>query len=88
MARRLPVKSGKNVLKTFHRATRALEHLNIAFKRMGKGDHVVLHNGTRMHKMFCKNFSVPLKREVAPGTLLSVIGDAGMTKEEFLEYDP
>lgn len=82
------MKSGKNVLKTFHRVTRALEHINVTFRRRGKGDHVVLHNGTRTHKSFCKNFSVPLKKEVAPGTLLSVIGDAGLTREEFLTYDP
>jgi len=82
------VKSGKNVIKTFRRATRALQHLTITFKRMGKGDHAVLHNGTRTHNMFCKNFSVPLKKEVAPGTLLSIIGDAGMTKEEFITFDP
>ena len=73
------MKSGQDTLKTFHRAK---ERFNITFKRMGKGDHVVLHN------MLCRNFSVPLKKELKSGTLLGVISDACMTKEDFLEYDP
>lgn len=79
MAGRLPVKSGQDVLKTFFKVR---ERFNLSFKRMGKGDHVILHN------MFCKNFSVPLHKELDKGTLLSVIHDAGMTKEEFIENDP
>lgn len=78
MAGRLPVKSTREVLKTFYRAKKHC----VSFKRRGKGSHLILHN------RFCKNFSVPIKDELPPGTLLSVITDAGMTKEEFLEYDP
>lgn len=81
MAGKLPVKSGKDTLKTFYRAKRR-GSFDISFKRRGKGDHVVLHN------KLCRNFSVPLHRELKPGTLLSVISDACMTKDEFLEYDP
>lgn len=79
MAERLPVKSGKEVLKTFHRGR---ECFNITFKRMGKGDHVVLHN------KFCMNFSVPLHSELKKDTLMGIIRNAGLTKTEFLEYDP
>ena len=73
------MKSGHNVLKTFYRVR---EKFKIAFKRRGRGSHVVLHSGS------CKNFSVPLHDELDAGTLLGVIEDAGMTKEEFLANDP
>jgi predicted RNA binding protein YcfA (HicA-like mRNA interferase family) len=79
MAGRLPVKSGKDVLKTFHRVS---EKFGIQFKRRGKGSHVVLHSRS------CKNFSVPLHDELDTGTLLGVIEDAGMTKEDFIANDP
>jgi hypothetical protein len=79
MARRLPVKSGHDVLKTFYRVR---ERFNIVFKRRGRGSHVVLHSRS------CKNFSVPLHDELDTGTLLGIIEDAGMTKEEFIANDP
>lgn len=73
------MKSGHEVMKTFHRVRKRFK---LAFKRMGKGDHAILHN------RFCRNFTVPLQREIKPGLLLSIIYDAGMTREEFLESDP
>lgn len=79
MARRLPVKSGRDVLKTFYRVR---EKFDIAFKRKGKGSHIVLHSKS------CKNFCVPLHDELDAGTLLGIIEDAGMTKEDFLASDP
>ena len=79
MAGRLPVKSGKEVLKALGKAAK---RFGIAFKRIGGGDHVVLQNRSR------RNFSVPLHDELAEGTLLNVINDAGMTKQDFLDYDP
>jgi hypothetical protein len=79
MAGRLPIKSGHDVLKTFYRVRDKFE---ISFKRMGKGSHVILHNRS------CKNFSVPLHDELDAGTLLGVIEDAGMSKEDFLANDP
>lgn len=79
MAEKLPVKSGKKVLQTLHRAS---ERFDIVIKRMGKGDHVILHN------RFCRNFNVPLHPELKKSTLLSIIHNAGMTKKEFMEYDP
>ncbi|MGA3289231.1 MAG: type II toxin-antitoxin system HicA family toxin [Candidatus Bathyarchaeia archaeon] len=79
MAARLPVKSGTQVLKTFFRVR---ERFQIQFKRKGKGSHVVLSNKSG------RNFSVPLHNELDAGTLLKVIEDAEMTKEQFLENDP
>ena len=73
------MKSGQDVLKTFYKASTAF---GLAIKRMGKGDHVVVHS------KLCKNFSVPLKPQLKKGTLDAVISDAGMTREEFLHYDP
>lgn len=73
------MKSGEDVLKTFWRVQ---EEFQITFKRHGKGSHVVLHN------RHCNNFSVPLHPELKRGTLLGIIANAGMTKEEFLENDP
>lgn len=78
MARRLPVKSGQDVLKTFLRVRK----FNIQSKRGGRGSHVVLHSGS------CKNFSVPLHDELDSGTLLGIIEDAGMTKDQFIDNDP
>jgi hypothetical protein len=79
MAGRLPVKSGHDILRTFYRVR---ERFNIAFKRRGRGSHVVLHSRS------CKNFSVPMHDELDAGTLLGIIEDAGMTKEEFIANDP
>ena len=79
MAQRLPVKSADDVLKTFQRAS---AKFNISFKRRGKGSHIILSN------RFGRNFSVPDKKEVKSGTLLSIIHDACMEKEDFLEFDP
>jgi len=79
MAGRLPVKSGHDVLRTFYRVR---DRFNIAFKRRGRGSHVVLHSRS------CKNFSVPMHDELDTGTLLGIIEDAGMTKDEFIANDP
>ena len=73
------MKSGQDVLKTFYKAR---EKYPITIKRRGKGSHVVLHNGE------CSTFSVPLHKELKSGTLLGIITNSGMTKEDFLEYDP
>ena len=79
MAYRLPVKSGRDVIKTFFNAK---DKFNIKFKRQGKGSHVVLSNKNG------KCFSVIDKKQIKPGTLLGIIEDACMTKKDFLEFDP
>ena len=73
------MKSGEDVRKTFHKVR---EKFGLSIKKMGKGDHVVVHS------KICRNFSVPLHEELKRGLLLGIIGDAGMTKEEFIQYDP
>ena len=78
MARKLPVKSGKELLQTLKKAN---DVLRLTYKRT-KGRHVILHN------RFCRNFNVPLHNELKLGTLDGVIDNAGMTKEQFFEYDP
>ena len=79
MAERLPVKSGKEVLKTFFKAK---EKFGIKFRRHGKSSHIVLSN------RFGKNFSVPDGEEIKRGTLMGIIEDACMEKKDFLEFDP
>jgi hypothetical protein len=73
------VKSAEDTMKTFQRASAKFK---ISYKRRGKGSHIVLCN------KFGKNFSVPDKKEIRPGTLLAIIQDACMKKEDFLEFDP
>ena len=67
---KLPVVSGAEAIRAFEKAgwTRARQ----------KGSHVVLLKPGRMASL-----SVPLHREMAPGTLRSLIRDAEMTVEEF-----
>jgi len=78
MAPRVPLKSGEDILKTFHRAA----SFQITFKRRGKGSHVVLANRNG------ETFVVPMKKQVKRGLLEAIILQAGMTIDEFLEYDP
>jgi len=68
--RKLPVVSGKDVVKALHR---------IGFLPVRQhGDHVFLvhPDGRRT--------TVPLHREVNKSTLMDIIEQAGLTKEEFL----
>ena len=73
------MKSGKDVIKTLFNAR---QKFGIAFKRQGKGSHVVLSN------RYGRNFSVPNHDEIGKGLLLGIIEDACMTKKDFLEFDP
>lgn len=43
-----------------------------------RGSHIVLHRQGKF-------IAVPRHREIASGTLLAIIGDAGLTKEQFLQ---
>lgn len=67
---RLPVISGSELLKIFHR------HFGFYPLRQ-KGDHVTITND----RIF---ITVPLHRELDVGTLKSILEDAGITRGEFL----
>lgn len=66
----LPSISGKKAIKTF-------ESLGFVKVRQ-KGSHVVLRRGE-------KGCVIPLHKDLAIGTLLSAIRQAGITSEEFAQ---
>lgn len=71
MTPKLPVVSGREVIKALVRA---------GFQQVAqRGSHVKLrhHSGRRV--------IVPLHEELAPGTLRSILKQAGLTVEEFRE---
>lgn len=70
MSGALPVVSGARVVQALGRA---------GFAEVSqRGSHIKLRRGNRI-------VIVPLHREVAAGTLRSVLRQAGLTKDEFLE---
>jgi len=69
---KLPVLSGREVIKI-------LSKIGFAEKRQ-KGSHVILIKETEGSK---KALVVPLHKEVDPGTLLEIIRQAGLKREEF-----
>ncbi|MBM3496897.1 MAG: type II toxin-antitoxin system HicA family toxin [Armatimonadetes bacterium] len=68
---RLPVASGSEIVRAFERAG-----WTVARQR---GSHVILVREGRP-----ANLSVPLHREVDPGTLRGLIRDAGLTATAFV----
>ena len=69
---KLPVLSGREVI-------RILSKIGFAEKRQ-KGSHVILIKETEGSK---KALVVPLHKEIDPGTLLEIIRQAGLKREEF-----
>lgn len=68
---KLPACSGRD-------AVRAFEHLGYVTDHQ-TGSHIILRN-PRMRRL-----TVPDHRELAKGTLRSLIREAGITKEQFVE---
>ena len=71
---KLPVVSGSDVLKLLQKEG------FIAVRQ--KGSHVSLHKKIDNKTMLVV---VPMKREIKKGTLLSIINQAGMTRDEFID---
>lgn len=69
---RLPVLSGKELIKILQKAGFEI--------RRQKGSHVIL-----VRESIKKAAVVPLHNEIDKGTLIEIIRQAGMTREEFLE---
>jgi len=67
---KLPVVSGRDTI-------RALEKIGYIVVKI-KGSHAKLKRGERV-------VIVPLHDEISKGTLLSIIRQAGITKEQFIE---
>ena len=70
---RLPVLSGAEVVGAFERAGWRLDRR--------KGSHAVLVKAGHIASL-----SVPQHREVAPGTLRTLIRASGMTVDEFVSF--
>lgn len=70
---KLPLISGKDIIKLLQK-----EGFTVARR---KGSHVSLHKKINNKTMLVV---VPIKDEVKKGTLLSIIKQAGMTREEFI----
>ena len=70
---RLPIVSGAVAIRAFQAAGWIVARQ--------KGSHVILTKSLRK-----ANLSVPLHKELDPGTLRGLIRDSGMTVEEFLEH--
>ena len=70
---RLPVVSGSDVVKV-------LNHIGFVHIRT-TGSHAILKRENSSGK---KVIPVPLHKELAKGTLLSIMHQAGLTREEFI----
>lgn len=70
---KLPLLSGKDVVKTLAKIGYEIDHQT--------GSHLIL----RQNKEPYRRLTVPMHREIAKGTLLAIIKQAGLTKEEFVE---
>jgi len=70
---KLPVVSGAEAVKAFERAGWRVDR--------HRGSHVVMLKTSHIASL-----SVPQHRELAPGTLRSLIRAAGMTVEEFIAH--
>jgi len=71
---KLPVISGKDVITILHKI--GFQHTRTA------GSHAILKKETNSGKI---TIPVPLHKELAKGTLLSIIHQAGLTREEFMQ---
>jgi len=70
---KLPIISGKEVVKALNKIGYEIDHQT--------GSHIILRNMQSPHR----RMTVPNHREIAKGTLLAIIKQAGLTREEFLE---
>lgn len=70
---KLPILSGKDVVKALHKIGYEIDHQT--------GSHIIL----RQNKQPFRRMTVPNHKEIAVGTLRAIIREAGLTREEFLE---
>ena len=70
---KLPVISGIKVVKALSKIGYEIDHQT--------GSHMILRHKEEPHR----RLTVPNHDEIAKGTLLSIIAQSGLNKEEFLE---
>jgi predicted RNA binding protein YcfA (HicA-like mRNA interferase family) len=68
---RLPVCSGQEAVKAFSKLGYQIDHQT--------GSHIILRHPNR------RRLTIPDHRELAKGTLRSLIREAGLTREQFAE---
>ncbi len=68
---KLPVISGKALVKAFLKVGYAIDHQT--------GSHIILRQIEEPHR----RLTIPNHPEIAKGTLLAIIKQAGLTREEF-----
>ena len=71
---RLPVCSGADAVKAFRQFGYEVDHQT--------GSHIILRHPSQ------RRLTVPNHRELAKGTLRSLIREAGLTKEQFTDLLP
>lgn len=67
---KLPVVSGEEICKVLNKIGYEKEHQT--------GSHIILRNVNPPHR----RLTIPNHREIAKGTLMSIIRQAGLTKDE------
>ncbi len=70
---KLPIVSGREVVKALSKAGFQLDHQT--------GSHMIMRQEEPPHR----RISVPNHKELAKGTLRAIIGDAGLTVDEFID---
>jgi len=70
---KLPIISGKEIIKAFNKIGYETDHQT--------GSHIILRNREPPHR----RLTIPNHREIAKGTLLAIIKQAGLTRDEFFK---
>ncbi len=70
---KLPITSARDLLKILHKIGYDVDHQT--------GSHIILRNKDYPHR----RITVPNHKEIARGTLRSIIKQSGLTLEEFLK---
>ena len=72
---KLPIISARELLKILHKMGYGVDHQT--------GSHIILRNKDYPHR----RITVPNHKEIARGTLRSIIKQSGLTLEEFLKLN-
>ncbi len=70
---KLPIVSGKDLVKLFSKLEYYPDHQT--------GSHIILRESNEPHR----RLTIPNHKEIAKGTLLAIIRQAGLTREEFMK---
>jgi len=71
---KLPVLSGKELCKVLEKIGYLVDHQT--------GSHIILRNGKPPYR----RITVPNHKEIAKGTLRSIIREAGLSRQEFQDF--